>query len=310
MTSKTPYYSVVIPFYNEAGNVTPLFEEVVNVMTSLDKSFEIIAVDDASKDGTFEELKTLKPLTIIRMRVNAGQSSALDAGIKRATGTVLITMDGDGQDDPRNIPDMLELLADGYDTVCAWRQGRKDSLFVRTISSGWKHLRNHLVADGVHDAGTQFRVYKREVFDDIDLYGELHRFIPALLKWRGFKVTEMKVNHRARQHGASKYTWTKVFKGFSDVIYMWFLHKYAHRPAHLFGSVGVISMIIGALIVLVMAWMRIMYDYQLSNKIWPLVGFSFFVIGIQMLTTGVIASNMLRMDSSKKYYIGEVLEQD
>lgn len=310
MSDKHPHYSVVIPFYNEEGNITPLFQELLGVMQALEKPFEIICVDDASKDGTFEELRNLSPVTVIRMRVNAGQSSALDAGIKQAQGDILITMDGDGQDDPQNIPAMLSLLSDGYDTVCAWRQGRKDSFFIRFISAGWKYLRRYLVDDGVHDAGTQFRVYKREVFTDLDLYGELHRFIPALLKWRGFKVTEMKVNHRQRQYGQSKYRWTKVFKGFSDVIYMWFLHKYANRPAHLFGSLGIISMCIGAIIVIVMAYMRIVYGYQLSDKIWPLVGFSFFVIGIQMLTTGVIASNMLRMDSSRKYFIAEIIQKD
>lgn len=308
MTDK-PYYSVVVPVYNEQGNAGPLYDELFVHMTALGKPFEIIMVDDASQDGTVSELMTKSPLTLVRMRKNAGQSSAMDAGIKRATGTILITMDGDGQDDPSYIPVLLDKMNKGYDVVCAWRHKRKDSFGKRFISGGWKYLRSYLVEDVVHDAGTQFRVYKREVFDDLDLYGEMHRFIPALLNWRGYRIGEVKVNHRPRVHGVTKYSWTKIFKGFSDILYMWFWHKYNTRPVHLFGSVGIISIGIGMFILMFMAYLRVMYDYQLSEKIWPLVGFFFVMIGIQMFVTGVLAASLLRIDPTKKYYVAEVMKR-
>lgn len=305
--SDKPYYSVVVPMYNEQGNAGPLYDELNAQMHLLGKPFEIIIVDDASTDGTVEELSAKSPLTLVRMRKNAGQSSAMDAGIKQAKGTILITMDGDGQDDPSYIPVLLEEMEKGYDVVCAWRHKRKDSFGKRFVSGGWKYLRSKFVDDVVHDAGTQFRVYWRSVFDDLDLYGEMHRFIPALLNWRGYKISEVKVNHRPRVHGVTKYSWTKIFKGFSDMLYMWFWHKYNTRPVHLFGSVGIMSMTIGLVILLFMAYLRLFEGYQLSDKIWPLVGFFFVIIGIQMFVTGVLAASLLRIDSTKKYYVGEVL---
>jgi glycosyltransferase involved in cell wall biosynthesis len=301
-------YSVVVTVFNEKGNAAPLYDEIAAELKTLGGSHEIIFVDDASTDGTLNELSG-KPLTIIRMRRNAGQSSAMDAGIKQATGDILITMDGDGQDDPANIPLLLAELDKGYDVVCAWRHKRKDAFLKKFVSGVWKYLREMFVDDVVHDAGTQFRVYKREVFDDFNLYGELHRFIPALLHWRGFRISEVKVNHRPRVHGVTKYSWTKIFKGFSDMLYMWFWHKYDTRPVHLFGSLGMLSMGSGIVILLYMAYLRLFQGYQLSNKIWPLVGFFFIMIGIQMFVTGVIAASLVRIDHSKKYYIAEVIEQ-
>ncbi len=309
--SKTqkPYYSVVLPVYNEKGNLAPLYDEITKEMKKLGKSYEMIFVDDASYDDSVEELKSKSPVTIIQFRRNAGQSAALDAGIKHAQGTILITMDSDGQDDPAHIPDLLKKLDDGYDVVCAWRHKRKDSFFKRFISGGWKYLRAMLINDVVHDAGTQFRVYKREVFDGVDLYGELHRFIPALLTWRGFRVGELKVNHRPRVHGVTKYSWTKVFRGFSDMLYMWFWHKYSTRPVHLFGTLGLLSMMMGTFILLIMAYLRLFEAYQLSNKIWPLVGFFFLMIGVQFFATGVIAANQVRMDKEPRYFIRTVIDK-
>lgn len=180
-------YSVVVPVHNEQGNAGALYDEIKSVMDSLKDTYEIIFVDDASTDDTSQELLSKKPITVIKFRRNAGQSSAMDAGIKHATGDILITMDGDGQDDPAYIPSLLKKMDEGYEVVCAWRQKRKDVTYKRLYSWLWRYLRSQLIDDVVHDAGTQFRVYKRDVFDGINLYGELHRFIPALLHWRGYK---------------------------------------------------------------------------------------------------------------------------
>ncbi len=302
-------YSVVVPVFNEAKNAGALYDEIHSEMEKLQKSYEIIFVDDGSRDGTAEELLAKSPITLIRLRKNAGQSSALDAGIKHATGDILITMDGDGQDDPSYIPVLLSKLEEGYDAVCAWRYKRKDASSKRFLSWGWKKLRAKFIHDGVHDAGTQFRVYKRYVFDDLDLYGEMHRFIPALLLWRGFKVTEEKVNHRERLHGVSKYTWKRPLKGFADLVYMWFWRKFATRPQQIFGSLGIVSIVIGFAILFLMAYARIFHNYYLSDKIWPLVGFFFLLAGLQLFSTGVLAASLVEVNRAKKYFIKEVVTQ-
>lgn len=302
-------YSVVVPVFNEEKNAGSLYDEIHAQIVKLNKPFEIIFVDDGSRDGTTDELLTKTPITLVRLRKNAGQSAALDAGIKQAAGSILITMDGDGQDDPSNIPAMLAKLDEGYDVVCAWRHKRKDSLSKRFLSWGWRKLRSKFIYDGVHDAGTQFRVYKREVFDDLDLYGEMHRFIPALLLWRGFKVTEVKVSHRDRVHGTSKYTWKRPLKGFADLIYMWFWRKYSARPQQMFGAAGFICGAIGTGILVLMVYLRMFHGYYLSDKIWPLVGFFFLLAGIQLFSTGVIAASLVAASTAKKYYIKEIFRQ-
>lgn len=302
-------YSVVVPVHNEQGNAGALYDEIKSVMDSLKDTYEIIFVDDASTDDTSQELLSKKPITVIKFRRNAGQSSAMDAGIKHATGDILITMDGDGQDDPAYIPSLLKKMDEGYEVVCAWRQKRKDVTYKRLYSWLWRYLRSQLIDDVVHDAGTQFRVYKRDVFDGINLYGELHRFIPALLHWRGYKISEVKVQHRSRKHGTSNYDWRKGFKGLSDMLYMWFWNKYSTRPVHLFGTLGLLSMMTGFGILGFMAYLRLFRAYQLSDKIWPLVGFFFVMIGVQFFATGVIAASMTRIDQSPKYYIESVTKK-
>jgi len=183
-------YSVVVPVYNEEDNVTNLFGEILREMKKLGDGFEIIFVNDASSDNTLEKLKNLSPVVIVDLRKNSGQSSAMDAGIKQVKGEVLITMDGDGQNDPVDIPALLDKMNEGFDVVCGWRYKRKDTLEKKLVSKGAKFFRKFLVDDGVHDSGCSLRVYKKECFDDLDLCGEMHRMIPALMRWRGFRITE------------------------------------------------------------------------------------------------------------------------
>ncbi|KXK11081.1 MAG: Undecaprenyl-phosphate 4-deoxy-4-formamido-L-arabinose transferase [Microgenomates bacterium OLB23] len=304
-----PTYSVVIPVCNEEHNAGTLYDEVKHEMEKLGAPHEIIFVDDGSRDGTVQELLAKSPITLIQLRKNSGQSSALDAGIKHATGEILITMDGDGQDDPQNIGALIAKLHEGYDVVCAWRHKRKDSLSKRFLSWGWRKLRAKFIVDGIHDAGTQFRVYKREVFDDLDLYGEMHRFIPALLLWQGFTITEVKVTHRDRVHGVSKYTWKRPLKGFADLMYMWFLRKYSSRPQQIFGTAGLLSITFGFFILGAMAYLRLFHGYYLSDKIWPLVGFFFLLAGLQLFSTGVIAASLVAASPAKKYFVKKITTQ-
>ena len=190
--------SVVVPVYNEEGNVEELHREILGVCQENNYEFEIIFVDDGSKDRTVEICKSLKPLKLIQMRRNFGQTAAMDAGIKAARFKYVVTMDGDRQNDPKDIPNMIKYLEDNdLDMVSGWRKNRKDTIMKRFTSRGANFLRHMIVHDGIHDSGCSLKVYKKECFEGINLYGEQHRFIPALLKIKGFTVGEVVVNHRA-----------------------------------------------------------------------------------------------------------------
>ena len=196
--------SVVVPVYNEEGNVALLHKRVSVVLDKLGYLWEIIFINDGSTDGTLVELKKLSPVKIINFRKNFGQTAALDAGIKAATGEVIVTMDGDNQNDPADIPNLLKKLDEGYDVVSGWRWQRKDSRSKKLISRGARFLRRFFINDGIHDSGCTLKAYRKECFDHFDLYGEIHRFIPGMLKWQGFKVTEIKVNHLPRTSGIKR----------------------------------------------------------------------------------------------------------
>lgn len=304
-------YSVVVPVFNEEDNVEMLFGEILSEMKKLGKSFEIIFVDDGSSDGTLGKLKRMTPIKIIRLRKNSGQSIALDAGIKAAKGKFIITLDGDGQNDPADIPDLIETLDKETDVVCGWRFDRKDPISKRYVSLGARYLRKFLVDDGVHDSGCTLRIYRRECFDGVDLYGEMHRMIPAMLKWRGFVIKEIKVNHRPRKAGISKYGWSRTLKGFADMMGIWFWRKFELRPLHFFGSWGLVVSLASFLLLLVLAVARLFFGYSLSDKIWPLVGMTGFISGIQFLIFGLLADIMVKNRPSRHYYsIKEIISID
>ncbi len=211
--------SVVVPVYNEAENVAPVYARIVEAVGQ--KTSEIIFVDDASTDDTVSRLKQLSSLTIVCLERHYGQSCAMDAGIKQARGEVIVTLDGDGQNDPGDIPLLLAKMNEGYDVVCGWRYQRRDPLSKRFVAWGAAVLRKVLVKDGVHDAGCSLRAYRRKCFEGIDLYGGLHRMIPAILRWRGFKMTEIKVRHHPRRQGRSKHGAGRILEGLRDMVYIW-----------------------------------------------------------------------------------------
>ena len=310
MPSKQIQLSVIVPVFNESANVEALHREIIEALKHTSLRFEVIFVDDGSTDNTFEELKRLKPVKIVRLRSRCGQSCALDAGIKAAQGDILVTIDGDGQNDPAAIVGMIDKLNEGFDVVCGWRHQRKDIFLKRFISGGAAFLRRFFVDDGVHDAGCTLRIYRKECFEDLDLYGELHRMIPSLLKWRGFKVAEIKTNHRPRFSGKTKYNWHRIMNGFLDMIYVWFWRKYSSRPLHLFGALGIIFIAVGMTLLFLLAFLRLFCGYLLSQKIWPLVGFFVTLSGIQMLFTGILAANLVENSRAKKYFIKEVIHNE
>lgn len=300
-------FSIVIPVMNEEENIEDLFNEIKQSIGSLSDSYEIIAVNDGSTDSTFEVLKKLHPITVINFRKNSGQSSALDAGIKQAKGDYIFTLDGDGQNDPADFKKLYKKLQEGYDVVCGWRKKRKDTSVKKFISKGAAFLRSFLVNDEVHDAGCTLRIYKKECFEDIDLYGELHRMIPAMLRWRGFSIGEVEVNHRERKYGHSKYNGKRVIKGLLDMMYIWFWRKYSNRPLHLFGSLGLLAIVLGCSVILVLMYLRLYHQYSLSDKIWPLAAFFLILVGIQLFVSGLIAAQLVETQKKKKYYIKEII---
>ena len=289
-----PYVSVVVPLYNEEGNVTELHQKIVSACQKMGKPFEVIFIDDGSKDKTLEEARALSPLVLIEFRRNFGQTAAFDAGFKAARGDVIVTMDGDLQNDPADIPLLLEKMNEGFDVVSGWRWQRKDSLSKKIISRGANLLRKVLLHDFIHDSGCSLKAFKKECFDNLDLYGEMHRFIPALLEIQGFKIGEVKVSHHPRTRGKTKYNWKRGMKGFVDMISIWFWNRYSSRPVHLFGGLGMVLSLAGSLI---LAWMVVekILGASLSEKIWPMVGVFLIMIGVQFFVFGLLADVILKI---------------
>ena len=290
--------SVVVAVFNEEGNVRELHKEILEVCKKENYKFEIIFVDDGSKDKTPEICKELKPLKYIRMRKNFGQTAAMDAGIKLAQYDYIVTMDGDRQNDPADIPKLVNYLEENdLDIVSGWRKNRKDTVMKKFTSRVANFLRGIIVKDNIHDSGWSLKIYKKECFDHINLYGEMHRFIPALLKIKGFEVGEVVVNHRPRTAGMTKYNWKRTIKGFVDMISLWFWSKYAVRPLHIMGAGGMISIFLGIVCAI---WSIVLFvlGYKMSNNIMPpLLTVFFIIVGLLMFIFGLMSDMM-----SKTYY--------
>lgn len=287
--------SVVVPVYNEEGNVCNLYKEIKEVCENEKYKYEIIFVNDGSSDRTDEICRGLRPLKYICLRRNFGQTAAMDAGIKAAKYDYIVTLDGDGQNDPHDIPRMLQYLTENnLDVVSGWRKNRKDTFMKRFVSRGANFLRGILVRDGIHDSGCSLKVYKKECFKGVNLYGEQHRFIPALLKIKGFTVGEVIVNHRARTAGKTKYNWHRTIKGFVDMISVWFWNKYATRPLHILGGFGILSLILGFGCGI---WSVALFalGYKMSNNIIPPILTVFFIIiGLLMFILGLMSEIMIK----------------
>lgn len=296
--------SVVVPVFNEEGNVAKLHKEIVDACEGYAVShgeggdsidYEIIFVDDGSSDKTAEICRTLHPLKFIRLRKNFGQTAAMDAGIKAASKDYIITMDGDGQNDPAEIPNLLDyLLKNDLDVVSGWRKHRKDTLLKRFTSRGANLLRHILIHDGIHDSGCSLKIYKRECFDGVNLYGEQHRFIPAILKIKGYRIGEIVVNHRPRTAGKTKYNWKRTIKGFLDMLSVWFWNKFAVRPLHLLGSFGLLFLIMGFGCGI---WSIVLFAQGAKmsrNIIPPMLTVFFVIIGLMMFIFGLMSEIMIK----------------
>lgn len=307
-----PSISIIVPIYNEVENIAALHQEINEVCESEGYTYEIIFVDDGSTDNTPKVAKTLAPLKYIRLRRNFGQTAAMDAGIKNAKYDYIVTMDGDRQNDPLDIPKLVAYaMENDLDIVSGWRKDRKDSFMKKFFSRGANFLRSLIVKDNIHDSGCSLKVYRRECFEQITLYGEMHRFIPALCIIKGFTVGEIVVNHRTRVAGVTKYNYKRALKGFVDMISLWFWGKFASRPLHLFGFFGILTLAISfvcGVISIVLYFAR----GKISDTGWLIVTMMFLISGLQMFIFGLladIASKTYRETTKdKSYSIKEVSE--
>jgi glycosyltransferase involved in cell wall biosynthesis len=310
--------SIVIPVFNEEENVEPLVGEITSVMKPLEKSFEIVIIDDGSRDRTFEILACLRPRTpalrVIRLKRNFGQTAALAAGLAHARGESIVLMDGDGQNDPKDIPALLAELDKGADLVCGWRLQRRDPFLSRRLPS---MIANRIISWAtqvkLHDYGCTLKAMRREVAAHLKLYGEMHRFIPAIAYERGARVAELKVNHRPRLRGRSKYGISRTLRVIIDLLTVKFLISYSTRPAHVFGPVGVASVTVGFVIAIYLSAQKIIYHETIGGRPLLLLGILLIFIGFQFITMGLLGEMLARTYHESQdlpvFAIREILDQ-
>ncbi len=308
--------SIVIPCFNEEKSLVPLVEKIRDVMNRVTESYEIIIVDDGSTDGSAERIKNLSSrfpsVKGIRLRRNFGQTAALACGFQYAKGEIIVTMDADLQNDPEDIPILLEKINQGYDVVSGWRINRKDDFLTRILPSKIaNYLIGKITAIKLHDYGCSLKAYRSEVIKNMELYGELHRFIPALAKIQGAEITEVPVQHHPRLHGKSKYTLSRTFRVLLDLILVKFLLSYSTRPIHFFGTAGLLFSSIGFFICLYLGALKILYAYSIGGRPLLLLGILLITTGIQLLTIGILSEIQIRtyFESQKKpiYVIKEFI---
>ena len=309
--------SVVIPVYNEEENVEPLIIEIEAALAALGRNYEIIVVDDGSKDVTFAKLRAIHArmarLQVVRLRRNFGQTAALAAGLAHARGAVVILMDGDGQNDPADIPALLRKLDEGNDLVAGWRYNRRDPFVNRRLPS---MIANRLISFTthvkLHDYGCTLKAMRQDVAKNLRLYGEMHRFIPAIAYERGARIAELKVNHRPRLRGTSKYGITRTLRVVLDLLTVKFLSSYSTRPSHVFGPIGLGSGLLGFVLGLYLTVQKIFYDQDIGGRPLLLLAILLIFIGFQFVTMGLLGEMLARTyhESQERpvYVVGEVLQ--
>ena len=299
MSALTPRISVVIPVYNEAENLADLHRELTASLVSLGQPYEIILVDDGSTDSTLERLLAIEAVDprvrVLRLRRNFGQTAAFSAGFDHARGEIVITSDGDLQNDPADIPRLVAKLDEGYDMVCGWRKERRDPVSKKIPS--WFANRIISAATGVHlhDYGCSLKAMRSEVVKGLRLYGEMHRFIPAVASWMGVTLAEVPVNHRPRTRGRSKYGLGRTVRVLLDLFTVKFLLAYGTRPAHLFGLWGLASGGAGFLILAYLAYIRLFEDTAIAGRPLALLGVLLCVTGLILVATGLLAEILVRI---------------
>ncbi|MFW5945462.1 MAG: glycosyltransferase family 2 protein [Candidatus Natronoplasma sp.] len=293
--------SVVLPVYNEEKNLRKIYKQISQVMSSNYEKWEIIFVDDGSTDSSYRVLRGLYEddphVKIIRFRKNFGQSAALSAGFEHAEGNIILTLDADLQNDPKDIPRLVDKLEEGYDCVSGWRKDRKDPIGKRFASWIQTHL-SMKTGPEIHDFGCTLKAYRREAIKSINIYGEGHRYIPAKLHKNGYKITEIVVTHRSRKHGKTKYGFNRLFKGFFDLLFSYFWNQFSGRPLHFLGGLGSLFMFFGFLIGLY----RIIMKYAFGVSILPHIGQLLLSVALILFGFLVFMFGILAEMLSKIYY--------
>ena len=296
-----PKYSIVVPFHNEEENVTVMYDRLKAVMEHVGESFELVLVDDGSNDRTYKLLEEIAAVDsrvlVVKLRRNFGQTSALAAGFDHAQGDYILAMDGDLQHDPAEIPSFLGKLEEGYDVVSGWRKDRIDNFVMRRIPSrcaNW--LMAKLSGVDIHDFGTTFKAYRREVIHNIPLYGEMHRFIPALAAWYGASICEIPIKNVNRERGKSHYGIGRTFRVFFDLLTIRFLLKYMTRPLHFFGLFGALGILSGGVISVFLAGLKLFTQQHVMDQHGPLFVIAGVLIlgGIQLLAIGLLGELQVR----------------
>lgn len=318
LSPTSPRLSVVIPIYNEIDSILPLLEALTHTLNAVGQPAEIICVDDGSKDGSAELLRTLakrrSDLCVVLLRRNYGQTPALAAGFHYAQGNVLITLDGDLQNDPADIPHLLAKLDEGYDLVSGWRRNRQDHPVTRRLPSqvaNW--LIGRVTGIELHDYGCSLKAYRAEVVHDMNLYGELHRFLPALAFIEGARITEIPVRHHPRRFGTSKYGLGRTLRVMVDLLTIYFMKTFLTRPMHVFGPFGLLSIASALGISLYLAFEKLVLANDIGDRPLLLLSMVLFISGIQLLSFGLLAEMVMRTyhESQQRpiYRVREVLSQ-
>ena len=315
--SSQPELSVVVPIYNEVESIPSLICAIATSLSATDLTYELICVDDGSKDGSSELLKqqaqARTDLRVVLLRRNYGQTAAMAAGFDCARGRVIVTLDGDLQNDPADIPLLLEKLAEGYDLVSGWRKNRQDAAVTRLLPSkiaNW--LIGKITGVKLHDYGCSLKAYRKELVADMNLYGELHRFLPALAYIEGARITEMPVRHHARRYGSSKYGLGRTFRVLMDLLTIWFMKKFLTRPMHVFGLLGLISMFLGTLLGSYLTFLKIGLGEEIGNRPLLILAVVLLLTGVQLFSFGLLAELLMRTYHESQgrpiYRVREIVE--
>jgi|TARA_B100001964_G_scaffold104398_1_gene116626 glycosyltransferase involved in cell wall biosynthesis len=304
--------SVVIPVYNEVESVEQLYKELIKVLSSFD-SYQIIFVDDGSSDGSVNVIKKIvkndKNTKIIQFHRNYGKSAALGEGFKNADGEYIVTMDADLQDDPKEVPNLIAKLEEGFDLVSGWKKDRKDPLSKKIPSKFFNFITRLFTGVKIHDFNCGLKIYRQSVVKTLEIYGGRHRYIPALAGYKNFKVTEIIVNHRPRLYGETKYGGSRIFHGFFDLISILFLSKYTQSPLYFFGKIGLYTLLSGVGIEIYIIYLKYALDEPFAKHMALLMlGVLIIVIGIQFFSIGLVGEMIANSNQYKESRVKEILK--
>ncbi|MEN8193016.1 MAG: glycosyltransferase family 2 protein [Bacteroidota bacterium] len=298
--------SVLVPLYNEEESLRPLISEIRNALKKIDINYEILFVDDGSTDDSLKIIKEFarsdNKIRFISFRKNYGKSAALQLGFKNVTGDAVITMDADLQDDPEEIINLLAKLNEGYDLVSGWKKVRHDPFIKKHSSKFFNYITRLMSGIKIHDFNCGLKGYRNEVVKNVDIYGELHRYVPVLAGWQGFKITEIVVKHHPRKYGSTKFGISRFFKGFVDLLTVIFTTRYIQRPMHLFGFMGATAFLIGFLISAYLSYEWWIYGTPLYNRPLLALGGLLIVVGVQFFSVGLLGEFMVHSTHDDSEY--------